>query len=122
MVAFHDLKAGAIGETPALVRSLLVALKGSFELFRRLGADHHVAITAKRLDRAGNSLPQPGTTVTEAIEKFNEYHLACYDPRRRKALRDIDRLGMKLISRIQERDPITRVGEDLRHLPVFLLP
>ena len=60
--------------------------------------------------------------VAESIQELHKNHFAGHNLFRRVILGSGDSLSVKLIARIEQRNPVARVSEDLLHPDTLELP
>ena len=97
---FHNLKARAIGEAPALVSASLITVESSAELFRRLWKDNDGRIVTDCFDDASSGQPQMRTGITKTVQELSEDHFRGYYPASGDLPRHLGNFFMQRVPRI----------------------
>ena len=111
----HDPYGGAIRQSPGLVAPLRIKRKSVLELQAGLGDDGDVGILAKALDQEDRSGAQNLTTTAVVVQQLHKYHLTGHNSGATKRFGKELRLSVERVSRVQESDPVARIGEDRPH-------
>jgi hypothetical protein len=107
----HHRHRDAVNEAVGLVRTLLVKSQSSLELIVGLFNNLDERMCLKAPDGLHGSSPHAGTLVGECGEGFEQHHLGRDDPSPFQSLARRQRLGMPLVARVRQSDPVQGVSE-----------